>query len=39
MTDGFPHCGAFDGNHVLAPRCREREPSTPSAFEPFLPFG
>ncbi len=22
----------FDGNHTLAPRCREREPSTPSAF-------
>jgi hypothetical protein len=22
----------FDGNHTLAPRCREREPSTPSAY-------
>lgn len=48
-ADSFRHCGAFDSNHVLAPRCREREPSTHllstdscrkrmAAFDPFLPL-
>src|SRR4051812_34549889 len=29
--------GRFDSFHTLALRCREREPSTPSAFDPNLP--
>jgi hypothetical protein len=48
-ADSFRHCGAFDSNHVLAPRCREREPSTHllstdscrkrmAAFDPKLPL-
>jgi hypothetical protein len=37
VVDRDGRVALFDNCHTVALRCREREPSTPSALEPLLP--